>query len=214
MKKIRMMSVFVAVGLLTGCARTYTDKSANVDGQTFAVLPFDVQIVKNINVQRTTQAQLDEQAKKEAYRYQSSAYSYMLSKQKDFVIAFQDPDETNTLLKRNRITYEKLHDLTKAELSALLKVDGVMWGKMYRHELMPQALAKGIDILSTQTKLGLGPTTANEATMNLSLFSKPEKRVVWTYQLKVPGGADESPESITTQLMNNAARKFPYRKRR
>ncbi|WP_375448316.1 hypothetical protein [uncultured Fibrella sp.] len=214
MKKQLAISLVAAIGLLAGCARTYTDKSANVEGQTFAVLPFDVQIVKNINVQRTTQAQLDQQAKSEAYRYQSSTYNYMLSKQKDFVIAFQDPDQTNTLLKRNKITYEKMHDLTKEELATLLKVDGVMWGKMYRKEVMPQAMAKGIDILASQNKLGIGPMTANDVTMNLSLFSKPEKRVVWTYQMNVPGGADESPESISASLMNNAARKFPYRKRR
>ncbi len=214
MTKFLIISLLTTIGLLTGCARTYTDKTANVEGQTVAVLPFDVQIVKNMNVQRTTQAQLDQQAKSEAYRYQSSTYSYMVSKQKDYVVAFQDPDETNTMLKRGKVTYEKLHDLTKAELATLLHVDAVMWGKMYRQEFMPQALAKGIDILASQNKLGIGPMTANEVTMNLSLFSKPEKRVIWTYQLNVPGGADESPESISASLMNNAARKFPYRKRR
>jgi hypothetical protein len=204
--------------LLGACAKTYTDKSVNVQGKTFAILPFDVTIEKNINVQKTTQAQLNDMAKSEAYRYQTSTYNYILSKQKDFIVRFQDIDQTNTLLKRNGITYERLSNMTKSELAQLLKVDGILSGKMYRKEIMPQAMAKGLDIITKGTSLGrgfggLGSTKANDVNLSLNLYSAQDQRSIWTYQYDVSGDADQSPENIANALMNNAARKFPYRKK-
>lgn len=207
-------TLLAVIGLFGSCAKTYTDKTANVQGQTFAILPFDVRIEKNINSNKTTQAQLDEMAKSEAYRYQSSTYNYILSKQKDFVVDFQDPDETNALLKRSGVTYAKLSDFTKSELVKILKVDGIMSGKMYRKERMSQELGKAIDIFSSQAKLGISPMRTNDANLSLSLFSKPEQRIVWTYQHNMSGTSDYAPEDITASLMGEAARKFPYRRKR
>jgi hypothetical protein len=209
----KIISLTALCLILGACAKTYTDKSVNVQGKTFAIVPYEVTIEKNMNVQRTTQAQLNQQAKSEAYRYQSSSYNYILSKQKDYVVKFQDVDETNTLLKRNGITYEKMGDMTKSELSQLLKVDGILSGKMYRKEVMPQALAKGLDVLTKGNKIGLSErNTANTVNLNLNLYSKTDQRVIWTYQLDVSGDGDQTPESIANSLMNNAAKKFPYRK--
>jgi hypothetical protein len=209
----KIISLTALCLILGACAKTYTDKSVNVQGKTFAIVPYEVTIEKNMNVQRTTQAQLNQQVKSEAYRYQSSSYNYILSKQKDYVVKFQDVDETNTLLKRNGITYEKMGDMTKSELSQLLKVDGILSGKMYRKEVMPQALAKGLDVLTKGNKVGLSErNTANTVNLNLNLYSKTDQRVIWTYQLDVSGDGDQTPESIANSLMNNAAKKFPYRK--
>jgi hypothetical protein len=209
----KIISLTALCLILGACAKTYTDKSVNVQDKTFAIVPYEVTIEKNMNVQRTTQAQLNQQAKSEAYRYQSSSYNYILSKQKDYVVKFQDVDETNTLLKRNGITYEKMGDMTKSELSQLLKVDGILSGKMYRKEVMPQALAKGLDVLTKGNKVGLSErNTANTVNLNLNLYSKTDQRVIWTYQLDVSGDGDQTPESIANSLMNNAAKKFPYRK--
>jgi hypothetical protein len=216
MKKIIPIHLILCV-FLGGCAKTYTDKSVNVQGKTFAIVPFEVTIEKNMNVQKTTQAQLNQQAKSEALRYQSSSYNYILSKQKDFIVKFQDVDETNTLLKRNGITLEKLADMTKSELSQILRVDGILSGKMYRKEIMPQFMAKGIDILTTGRGLRVGTnnnTTANTVNLSLNLYSKQDQRVIWTYQLDVSGDGDQTPESIANSLMNNAAKKFPYRKKK
>jgi hypothetical protein len=209
----KIISLTALCLILGACAKTYTDKSVNVQGKTFAIVPYEVTIEKNMNIQRTTQAQLNQQAKSEAYRYQSSSYNYILSKQKDYVVKFQDVDETNTLLKRNGITYERMGDMTKSELSQLLKVDGILSGKMYRKEVMPQALAKGLDVLTKGNKIGLSErNTANTVNLKLNLYSKTDQRVIWTYQLDVSGDGDQTPESIANSLMNNAAKKFPYRK--
>jgi len=203
-------------GLLLACAKTFTDKTVQVQGQTFAILPFDVKITKNFNVQKTTQAQLNDRAREEAYQYQAATFGYIMGRQKDYVVRFQDVDETNTLLKRNKIGYEQLGDLTKSELSKLLKVDGIMWGKLYRREVMPQLAAKAIDLLTTPRntlRVG-GGTTANSENLSLSLYSKQEQRVIWTYQYEMSAGADSSPGDVAHSLMENAARKFPYRRKK
>ena len=215
MKKNLALCVVLGCWLLSCSRSTYVKQSADVQGQTFAIVPFDVVITKSQNSSKNTpQAQLNEQAKSEGYRYQSSTYNYMLGRQKDFVVAFQDPDETNTLLKRAKISYEKLGDYTKSELAKLLKVDGIMSGKLYRKERMSQELGKAIDVFASKAELGLGKMQTNEATLNLSLYSSPERSVVWTYQYDLSGTADYTPESVAAALMQDAARSFPYRKKK
>ncbi len=211
----KLFYILTASLLLGACARnTYVDKSADVQGQTFAIMPFDVRIEKDINFKKTTQAQLDEKARVEAYQYQNATYQYMLGKQKDFVVAFQDPDETNTMLKRAGITGDKIMNYTKAELAKVLKVDGIMSGKVYRKEIMSQQLGKGIDMLAKSTNFAATPVKTNESNLSLSLYSSPEKRIVWTYQYDMSGTSDYDPQAVTSSLMNDAARKFPYRKRK
>ncbi len=200
--------------LVISCARkTYTDKSANVQGQTFAIIPFDVSIQKRANDTKTTQLQLSEKAKNEAIRYQSSAHSYILSKQKDFIVAFQDPNDTNVLLKKAGITFENLNDFTKGQLSKILKVDGILTGKLYRKEIMSQEIGKSIDIFTKLAKLPVDKMTTNEAQLNLSLYTKQDNRIIWTYQYDLSGTSDFTPEHVTASLMQDAARKFPYRKK-
>jgi hypothetical protein len=208
-----LIYTLATIVFLSSCTRnTYVDKSADVQGQTFAILPFDVRIEKDINFKKTTQAQLDEKARVEAYQYQNATYQYMLGKQKDFIVAFQDPDETNTMLKRAGITGDKVGNYTKAELAKVLKVDGIMSGKVYRKEVMSQSLGKGIDLFAKTTNLAATSVKTNEANLSLSLYSSPDKRVVWTYQYDLSGTSDNSPDAVTASLMNDAARKFPYRK--
>jgi hypothetical protein len=204
------------------CAKTFTDSSAVVEGKTFAILPFQVTIIKDINFKKTTKAQLDEIAKQEAYRYQTVSFNYIMNKQKDYYVSFQPIEETNALLKKNKISYEKLSEMSSEYLSKILKVDGILIGKMHRREVMPQLMAKGLDILQGSgslrqraTTVSVGDnTTANTVNMGLTLYSKINTRIIWTYQYDVNGDAYNTPENMANQLMLNAAKKFPFKKKK
>ncbi len=185
-------------------------------------LPFQVTITKDINFKKITKAQLDEIAKQEAFKYQTVSFNYILNRQKDYYVSFQPIEETNALLKKNKISYEKLNEISSEYLSKILKVDGILIGKMYRKEVMPPLMAKGIDILQKSGSLRervstvtVGDnTTANTVNMGLTLYSKINSKIIWTYQYDIKGDAYNSPENIANQLMLNAAKKFPFRKKK
>ena len=145
-----------------------------------------------------------------------------MNRQKDYYVSFQPIEETNALLKKNKISYEKLNEMSSEYLSKTLKVDGILIGKMYRKEVMPPLMAKGIDILQESgsfrkrvSTVSVGDnTTANTVNMGLSLYSKVNTRIIWTYQYDVKGDAYNTPENMANQLMLNAAKKFPFRKKK
>jgi hypothetical protein len=87
---------------------------------------------------------------------------------------------------------------------------------------MPQLMAKGLDILQGSgslrqraTTVSVGDnTTANTVNMGLTLYSKINTRIIWTYQYDVNGDAYNTPENMANQLMLNAAKKFPFKKKK
>lgn len=207
MKNVLSTSL-VALALLSGCVRTKTEGPA----KTYAVLPFDVTIEKNLQVKKTTPEQLSQQARQEAYQYQNGTFQYLMSRKRDFTVAFQDIDETNTLLNRAGLTYEKIRTMTKGELAQLLQVDGILAGKFSRKENLPRGAARALDLVAANTNvLGLG-MKQGEAALSLSLYHAAERRVVWTYQNDDWNSSYRSPEELAGGLMERAAKKFPYKK--
>jgi hypothetical protein len=205
--KTQLLRTLITLTLLTGCVRT----PPQIAVQTYAVLPFDVTIEKNLQVKKTTPEQLSQQARQEAYQYQNGTFQYLMSRKREFAVDFQDIDETNTLLSRAGLTYEKIRTMTKGELSQLLQVDGILTGKFSRKENLPRGAARALDLVAANTNvLGLG-VKQGEASLSLSLYNAAERRVVWTYQNEDWNSSYRSPEELAGGLMERAARKFPYK---
>src|SRR3954447_6863223 len=63
---------------------------------------------------------------------QSSMYTFLLRKQNEYVVTFQDVDHTNTLLKQAGV-YDKLDEIRQDSICKILKVDAVIKSK-YAYE--------------------------------------------------------------------------------
>ncbi len=213
MKNFGILFVFI-ISVITGCSHKTTSTAVVNQGvvRTYAILPFDVTIEKNLQIKKTTPEMLRQQEERESLQYQSGVFQYMMERKKDFNVNFQDIDDTNALLKRNNVAYEKGRTMTKAELCQLLQVDGILAGKYQRKENLDRNLSRGLDILARQTEnFSLSPKQG-EATLSLTLYNAFEKRVVWTYQNDDWNSSYRSPEELAQKLMERAAKKFPYKK--
>lgn len=178
--------------------------------KTYAILPFDVQIEKNLQMKKTTPEMLHEQEQKEAFQYQNGVFQFLMKKKKEYAVNFQDIDDTNTLLSRLGITSENLKSKTKGEICELLKVDGIVNGKFYRKEAMDQNVGKALNVVSRETG-GFGAIKTGDADLSLSLYNAAEQRVTWTYTNDDWNGMKDQSD-ITDRLMQKAAKKFPFKK--
>lgn len=178
--------------------------------KTYAILPFDVQIEKNLQMKKTTPEMLQEQEQKEAIQYQNGVFQFLMKKKKEYAVNFQDIDDTNTLLSRSGITSENLKSKTKGEICEVLKVDGIVNGKFYRKEAMDQNVGKALNAVSRETG-GFGAIKTGDADLSLSLYNATEQRVTWTYTNDDWNGMKDQSD-ITDRLMQKAAKKFPFKK--
>lgn len=207
--KTPTISLLILTFLLTlGCGRPVSRGPL----RTYAVLPFDVRIEKNLQFKKTTVEQLRQQEEREAYQYQNGVFQYLMTKQKDFSVSFQDIDDTNTLLKRKSLAYGNLRSMTKRELCQALGVDGIISGRFQRKENLDRTAARALDFVTSETGLFALNVKQSEANLSLSLYNNSENQVVWTYQNDDWNSSYRSPEDMAQNLMARAARKFPYKK--
>jgi len=214
MKTTFLVSIACLTVWATACSRSGKVSSSQTAApvQTYAILPFDVTIEKNLQVKKTTPEMLKQQEERESYQYQNGVFQYLMGRKRDFSVNFQDVHDTKALLKRNGIDYEKGRSMTKAELCQLLQVDGILTGKYQRKENLDRNLSRGLDMLAARTEMyGLSPKQG-EASLSLALYNAAEKRVVWTYQNDDWNSSYRSPEEMAQKLMERAAKKFPYKK--
>ena len=196
---------------LAGCSRN-SSPTTKGPAKTYAILPFDVTIEKNLQIKKTTPEMLRQQEERESLQYQNGVFQYMMERKKEFSVNFQDIEDTNTLLKRNNVSYDKGRSMTKAELCKLLEVDGILTGRFQRKENLDRNLSRGLDLIASRTEMfGLSPKQG-EANLSLTLYDTAEKRVIWTYQNDDWNSSYRSPEELAGKLMERAAKKFPYKK--
>jgi hypothetical protein len=210
--KISLFSILL-LGLLSACSSTHQSRLTYTGPVlVYAVLPFEVSIEKKLQFAKSTPEMLRAQEKAESVQCQSAVYQYLMSHKKDYHVTFQDIDETGIMLRRKNLTYEKARNLTKAELTKILGVDGLLTGRFYRKESIDSNVGKALTAFAVKDA-SLGLVKADEATLSLTLYSAADKAVIWTYQNEdsMSLGSGGTPEDLTTLVMQRAARKFPFR---
>ncbi len=178
--------------------------------KTYAIIPFDVHIEKNLQIKKSTPEMLQELEDKEAVMYQNGAYQFLMKRKKEYAVDFQDIDDTNTILSRILGNGQKLTTKTKAEICELLQVDGIISGKFYRKEAMDQNVGKAVN-LATRNSSTIGVIKTGDADLSLSLYDSAQKKVIWTYKNDDWNGMKDQAD-ITDRLMQKAAKKFPFKK--
>jgi hypothetical protein len=131
MKNIKSVTVIFLLTTLISCEwqiyQSSNFKSSGTTVKTFAFLPFDVAIDSGRGLPKgITLKTLKEYEKKMGYDIQSKTYKLFVYKQKGTTAAFQDVDQTNAILAKANIQYNRIATENKSELCKLLGVDAVI----------------------------------------------------------------------------------------
>jgi|TARA_B110000971_G_scaffold220294_1_gene263499 hypothetical protein len=209
MKKLLVSGLVLLI--LVGCATTYTTENfADYQSahKTVAIVPFVVSMSSGNRGKEITKADLIAEEETQALNFQRAVYTEFLEKveKKKVTVAFQDIDDTNTLIRRaGGFDEQGKINLTKKELGELLGVDAVISGSM----ILSKPMGTGAAVVTT---LLVGWGKSNEAKINLTIHDSESGTLVWSYDHTASGGVISSPEQLAKSLMRNIASKFPYKK--
>ncbi|MFD0942098.1 hypothetical protein [Pedobacter boryungensis] len=171
-----------------------------------AILPFDTKISykkqpKNFSVEGNK-----EQEKTMSKSIQSSMYTFLLRKGKDYSVEFQDVDKTNILLKKAGMT-DKLDEFTKDEVAKALGVDAVLGGRFETEQTKSEAGA----IASAVLFGGFGGKTGT-GTLTLTLNNANNGELLWRFFKTMDDGITTSTDDLVERMMRKVSRNFPYAK--
>ena len=136
---------------------------------------------------------------------QSSMYTFLLRKRKDYFVDFQDIEKTNILLKKAGAD-EKLDELTKDEVCKILGVDAIISGRFDNEQTKSDGAAMTSAMLT-----GFGGKTGS-ATLTMVLNDGDTGNMVWRFYKTMNDNYTRSTDDLVESLMRKLSRNFPYSK--
>ncbi|HTN19344.1 MAG TPA: hypothetical protein VL125_02670 [Pelobium sp.] len=169
-----------------------------------AILPFKVSIKyrkqpKNFNAEANR-----DQENSMSKSIQSSMYTFLLRRQKDYTVEFQDVDKTNILLKKAGML-DKLDEFTKDEIAKTLGVDAVLGGTFESEQSKSEAGA----IATTVLFGGIGAKTGS-GTSVLTLNNGSDGDLLWRFSKTMDDSIFSSTDVLIERMMRKVSRNFPY----
>lgn len=215
MKKLYILLLFVFCTQLTQAQGFLTEGSKQIfvspqmssevkNHKTVAILPFEAKITykkqpKNFNAE----ANRDQEASM-ASSIQSSMYTYLLRKSKNYSVTFQDVEKTNILLKKAGM-YDKLGEFTRDEIATALGVDAVIGGRFETEQTKSEAAA----IASAVVFGGLGGKTGT-GSLTMTINNGNDGELLWRFFKTMDDGIATSTDDLVERMMKKVARNFPY----
>lgn len=181
-------------------------KSETSKHKTIAILPFDVAITYRKQPKNFSSEANKAQEQQMSSSIQSSMYTYLLRKQNDYTVGFQDVDKTNILLKKNGML-NKMDSLTKDEICKALGVDAVVSGKYMIEQTKSEAGA----IASAVVFGGFGGKTGT-GNLVLTLNNGSNGDLLWRFTKTLDDNITTSTDDVVEHMMRKVARNFPYSK--
>lgn len=174
--------------------------------KTVAILPFDTKITyrkqpKDFNAEANR-----DQEKAMSRNIQSSLYTYLLRRQKDYTVTLQDVEKTNILLKKAGLL-DKLDETTKDDLAKALGVDAVLGGRFETE----QTKSDGAAIAATLLIGSLGSKTGT-GTLTLLLNNGKDGELLWRFVKTMDDTVLGSTDDLVERMMRKVSRNFPYMK--
>jgi hypothetical protein len=169
-----------------------------------AILPYDVSITykkqpKNLNPEVDR-----EQERTMSKSIQSSMYTFLLRKAKNYRVTFQDVDKTNILLKKAGML-DKMDEFTKDEIAKVLGVDAVIGGRFETE----QTKSQGAAIVTAVIFGGLGGKTGT-GSLTLTLNNGADGELLWRFFKTMDEGIMSSTDDLVERMMRKVSRNFPY----
>jgi hypothetical protein len=181
-------------------------KSKIASHKIVAILPFSVALTYKKQPKNFDAAANKEKELQMATSIQSSMYTYLLRKQKNFGVTFQDVDKTNILLKKAGL-YDKLDQSTSDEIAKALGVDAVIGGKFENQQTKSEAGAIATAVLFG----GFGGKTG-DGNLTMTLNNGADGELLWRFYKSMDEGLGTSTDDLVEHMMRKVSRNFPYDK--
>lgn len=186
-------------------------ESPNLDAaikthKTVAILPFIVKITYKKQPKNFDETANREQEIKMSKSIQSSMYTFLLRKNDNYTVAFQDVDRTNILLKKAGVE-EKLDEMTKDEIAKILGVDSVISGTFESH----QSKSEGAAIATAVLFGGFGGKTGS-GSLTMTINNATDGELLWRFYKSMDDNIGASTDDLVESMMRKVSRNFPYTK--
>jgi hypothetical protein len=177
--------------------------------QVIAVIPFDATVaLRPKQMKDISPEQLERMEKSEGESVQSGMYSWFLKREKRGAlrVKVQDISKTNSLLKKNGISYENMGEHSPEEIAKILEVDAVISGKFETSKPMSEGASLALGVL-----VGFWGST-NKAVINIFIHNGNDGELLVNYNKGVNGSVGSSTEDLINILMRKASRRVSYAK--
>jgi len=180
-------------------------KEAITRHKVVAILPFNVSITykkqpKNYSAEGNHRQELET-----SKSIQTSMYTYLLRKAKNFTVSFQDVEKTNILLKKAGI-YDKLDQVTRDTLAKVLGVDAVISGDFKTEQTKSEGAAIALAVLTYSS----GKT--GDGTLVMNIHNGNDGELLWRFTKTMNEGIGTSTDDLVEHMMRKVSRNFPYEK--
>lgn len=170
-----------------------------------AILPFNIAITHRKQNEALNAEFNRQQEETMSNSIQTSMYTFMLQRRKDYTVEFQDVEKTNILLKRAGV-FDKMNDLTKDEIAKILEVDAVISGKFENEQTRTDKQARNnVMWLGTGGKTGSG-------TLTMVLNDGTSGEMVWRFYKTMDDNYRKGTDDLIESMMRKVSRNFPYQK--
>ncbi|HMB63092.1 MAG TPA: hypothetical protein VKN36_08470 [Eudoraea sp.] len=177
------------------------------DHRTLAIIPFFTHLELEEEV---SEKELNELEEKEGHAVQDALETFFGrgKKRKKFSVEFQNIENTNAILTRNKITYANIDTYTIRQLSKILEVDGIISGNLDLNIL----LSKGIPAEFSFLDYILGD--ANYGRIGIKISDGKTGKLLWKFENKITKKSGKNTDDLIDRMMKNVTRRFPYDKER
>jgi hypothetical protein len=171
-----------------------------------AILPFTTGISYK-RPPKNFDPEVNKQEEKKLSRdLQNEMFTFLLRKNDNYTVAFQDPDKTNTLLRKAGV-FEKIDEIGIDSLSKLLNVDAIIKCS-YSYE---KTSSEGAAIAKTLLFGGLGSKTGS-GQLVMQLKNGSDGELLWRFSKAMDDGVFSSAGQLMERMMRKVSRNFPYEK--
>ena len=172
--------------------------------QIVAILPFDVSITYKKQPKNFSADANKAQEQSMETSIQSSMYTYLLRKAKNYNVNFQDVDKTNILLRKAGI-FDKRSEFTKDEICKVLGVDAVIGGSF----VSEQSKSEGAAIATAILFGGFGGKTGS-GSLTMTLHDAAAGELLWRFFKTMDDNISSSTDDLVEHMMRKVSRNFPY----
>ncbi|MEZ7497154.1 hypothetical protein QO200_00190 [Flavobacterium sp. Arc3] len=169
-----------------------------------AIMPYRTSITYKRQPKNFSAEANRDQEKSMSKSIQSSMYTFLLRKAKNYNVSFQDVDKTNILLKKAGML-DKLDEFTNDEIAKVLGVDAIIGGVFETEQTKSEAGAIASAILFG----GFGGKTGT-GTLTMTLNNGSDGELLWRFFKTMDQGIMASTDDIVESMMRKVSRNFPY----
>jgi hypothetical protein len=171
-----------------------------------AILPFETGISYK-RLPKNFDADANKQEEKKLSRdLQNEMFTFLLRKKENYTVDFQDPDKTNTLLRKVGV-FEKIDEIGIDSLAKILGVDAIIKCS-YSYE---KTSSEGAAIAKTILFGGLGSKTGS-GQLVMQIKNANDGELLWRFSKAMDDGVFSSAGQLMERMMRKVSRNFPYEK--